>query len=404
MSDNDILEQASQLVIAQHYTEALAIYEKYLPLIEKNSDHLCNLGICYIITGNFHAATNYFIRSLHRNPANSIARTNVQVLAEAAVETRAKIDIYKTLCQFPTYFDYGPTRVRIEPSNICNLKCQHCPTGTKYGKIDREIMSMELFEIILAQLKQLRALRECVLYLGGEPLLNKNLSKMSQMIKKETSVSRVMINSNGMLVTPELAEELAQSGIDEIRISIDGRSPEENDYIRQGSNYNKVKENVHLLKRIMTNTKISIANTLIKQSDEDDENPITPDFLKQDFPDFNIETLYAMKWPDFEVDKSKINKLSLHKKQPKQFCALPFTEIAIRANGDLVLCCYDLLSSNITGNIKKDSISDIWKNSEYKKIRNSILNQTVDELPAVCKSCIMFNENAYLSKSVRKRR
>jgi len=40
-----------------------------------------------------------------------------------------------------------PKVLRIEPAGLCNLKCQHCPTGTVDMK--RGIMNMKTFQVVL---------------------------------------------------------------------------------------------------------------------------------------------------------------------------------------------------------------------------------------------------------------
>ena len=82
-----------------------------------------------------------------------------------------------------------PTRVRIETSSACNLRCRHCTTGVAYRSTDRRLLNPEMFERVLHELKGMEALVSCVMYLGGEPLMNPRLEAMIRRLKDETTAA-----------------------------------------------------------------------------------------------------------------------------------------------------------------------------------------------------------------------
>ena len=138
-----------------------------------------------------------------------------------------------------------PRVVRIEPSSLCNLKCIHCPTGTV--NIPRKVMEWPVFEKILQEIKNHKdKVKVVVLYHGGEPLLNKDLIRMIKEIK-DLGIEKIKTSTNGMLLDEEMCFELVKSGIDEIEISLDGTSPEMNNKIRIGSDYQKIVNNIKML-------------------------------------------------------------------------------------------------------------------------------------------------------------
>ena len=85
------------------------------------------------------------------------------------------ITIFPDFSVFPL-----PRVVRIEPSSLCNLKCIHCPTGTKRD-IKGGNMPDEVFCKIIEELKAYNGVDVVVLYHGGEPFLNKNIFGMIQL-------------------------------------------------------------------------------------------------------------------------------------------------------------------------------------------------------------------------------
>ena len=65
---------------------------------------------------------------------------------------------------------------------------------------------------------------------GGEPLMNKDLFKILEAI--DTSRFYTYLTSNGWFMTEEMAQKLADAGVDRVLISIDSFTPEEHDEFR----------------------------------------------------------------------------------------------------------------------------------------------------------------------------
>jgi len=72
-----------------------------------------------------------------------------------------------------------PGRLRIEPTNFCNIKCSICPSQALVAS-KKGFMNISLFESILGELEKISPGRSFFLtmYLGGEPLMHKQLCEM----------------------------------------------------------------------------------------------------------------------------------------------------------------------------------------------------------------------------------
>jgi len=214
---------------------------------------------------------------------------------------------------------------------------------------------------------------------------------MCRRVKEETEVGEVFFNTNGMLLDEETCRLLAEAGFDKIHLSVDGRSPEENDRIRAGAKYQGIVRNVSLLRRFLKTTQVVIVNTIIKRTG-DPEIPTPPDFLLNDFPGLPIWTTYAMKWPGLDITKSALQEVKLAASPHVDlFCKMPFTQMAVRSNGDVLLCCYDLLGRFVLGNVRQHSLMDIWQGDKYRQIRQAMLERNVNDLPATCQQCQQYH-------------
>ncbi|MFZ5775068.1 MAG: tetratricopeptide repeat protein [Thermodesulfobacteriota bacterium] len=377
--------------------DALTALEQAVVLAPDNPHAHCELGNACYQAGRLEDAARSYENAIQaalpdpaaRNFAMSTCCYNLGMALRNTGRLREAVKRYDESIRYAPA-DFGPRRLRIESASACNLRCRHCPTGLDYNATNRTVMTPELFDTLIQQMRGIRNIIDCVLYLGGEPLLNRNLAQMCRRVKEETSVTTTSFNTNAMLVTEEICRQLQGARVNRIQISVDGRSPDENDQIRQGSCYATVAKNIRLLKESLPTTQICIANTVIKRRDDPDV-PEAPEFLRHDFPDLPIDTTYAMRWPGLS-DRTMLGRHMQTSKLPaKGYCNKPFTEMVVRANGDITLCCYDILGEHVMGNIMRDNLLDVWKSSAYQELRAAILENQPESLPAVCRNCAIYS-------------
>ena len=167
-----------------------------------------------------------------------------------------------------------PEVIRIEPAGSCNLKCDHCPTGQGIvGEVG--VMRWGTFEEAVRKIAPYAPYNAIVLYHGGEPLLN---GKFIEIVKTVRPLcKKIKTVTNGTLITRQKAKEIVESGLDEITVSIDGSSAEENDKIRVGSRFSQLAEAVKLLSEENNNNRLTI---IVSNSDASDNARL---FMKREF-------------------------------------------------------------------------------------------------------------------------
>lgn len=99
----------------------------------------------------------------------------------------------------------------------CNLKCIYCYSNSTDKKDSGELTTREAKEFIgdLAEFKV-----PVIIFSGGEPLLRPDLFALIKTAKSEGI--RVVISTNGTLITEEMSREMRDIGVDYIGISVDG--------------------------------------------------------------------------------------------------------------------------------------------------------------------------------------
>ena len=112
----------------------------------------------------------------------------------------------------------------------CNLRCRHCWISPKYqtGDSTYPSLDLELFYEILHQAKPMGL--KTVKLTGGEPLLHPKIREILQFIQKRDY--RLVVETNGVLCTQELAAKMACCKDPFVSVSLDGANPETHEWIR----------------------------------------------------------------------------------------------------------------------------------------------------------------------------
>ena len=112
----------------------------------------------------------------------------------------------------------------------CNLACRHCwlapkldSTGSQYPTLP-----VELFETAIREAKPLGL--GAVKLTGGEPLLHPHFMQLLEIIRREEL--GLMVETNGLLCTPEIAAEIAKSPKNFVSVSIDGTDAASHEWVR----------------------------------------------------------------------------------------------------------------------------------------------------------------------------
>ncbi len=122
--------------------------------------------------------------------------------------------------------------LRLTLTDACNLKCEHCHATKDVRRaqlmpVEQALQAVRSFAEGLSRTGYDRA--ELSLY-GGEALLNrKALAAVLDWLKGHDGAPRfsLILNTNGLLLTPELARDVAACG-GRVHISLDGASEEAN--------------------------------------------------------------------------------------------------------------------------------------------------------------------------------
>src|ERR1700678_3471869 len=113
-----------------------------------------------------------------------------------------------------------PVCLYLEVTNRCNLLCGTCPRTFEELEPPAD-MSWALFTRIVDQIPDIARV---VLHGVGEPMLVRELPRMIRYLKDRGTY--VLFNTNGTLLQPKKFQALIDSGLDELRVSLDAADRE----------------------------------------------------------------------------------------------------------------------------------------------------------------------------------
>lgn len=318
-------------------------------------------------------------------------------------------------------FDF-PAQINMEITTACNLRCNTCIHSIT--KLKSQQMSYNKFCYIVDVLKP-RLLSIAGL---GEPTLHKDLFKMASYVYNKHG-TLVSITTNGTLLDKH-AENMIESNIYLINVSLDGANPETYHKIRgndfyeqilsginkinclkkvrnvnfpifgghfviQRDNYSEMTDMISLAKSINMNNLMFLP---LELHNKDDYLSLVGDMTKEKlFKEMERAYKYAEKkgintnlsillrdWDELWL------KYTLDKPIPisKRPCVRPWISAYITLQGEVTPCCNLTLGAGkvVFGNIFEQDFKEIWNNNKAIAFRRMIRSGKKN-IP-VCNNCV----------------
>jgi MoaA/NifB/PqqE/SkfB family radical SAM enzyme len=318
-----------------------------------------------------------------------------------------------------------PVCLYLETTNRCNLLCTTCPRT--YADLEPEAdMSWDLFTRIVAQVPNIARV---VLHGVGEPMLVRDLPRRVRYLKERGVY--VLFNTNGTALTPRKGRELAEAGLDELRVSLDAADARTFRLVRGTGDFDRILRNVGAFTAMqaregLERPRVSLWLTGLKET-------ITqlPEFVRLAHEAgvkevylqrlvFCEDSPFGMATPDqalFErLTQEEAEHLAAAEVQaaalgisfnasgatepgeslarttddnPWSLCRRPWTLMYVTANGRALPCCIAPFSQmgyeNYTlGDATRQPLRDIWNGQAYRDFRAALQSDTP---PKCCASC-----------------
>lgn len=265
----------------------------------------------------------------------------------------------------------APLTIYIEPTNRCNLSCDFCPQSLdnyedRTGK--RQDMPLDLWRKVMKEIGTLD-IKSLKLYFFGEPLLHPDIVEMVSIAK--TACERVELTTNGMALSVKTAIGLL-GVLDYLRISIYPDVDHPENVVRNVARLWELRESLNHSKPYIS----------AKVFSQDEADAIRP-FYKNIVDEISTETLHTI--------GSEFVQISQQEKDDRKACPFPFYNLVVKSNGDVVPCCVAWEDSLVVGNVREETLLEIWRGEKLARIHRLHLEGRRGELAACAKCDTLFN-------------
>ena len=276
-----------------------------------------------------------------------------------------------------------PTRLWIEPTSFCNLKCIMCP-NKELSRKDKGFMEFSLFKKIIDEISFFA--HDVNLFHRGESLLHPQIFKMIKYAKNKGLSTR--LNTNATLLDEKRSYEIFNSGLDFLSFSFDGYEKKTYEKIRVGADFEKTLDNIInflLIKKKLGKNSPYVTFTVIEFS-EDSSIRAKKDVKEQFIKKFNSLPL------DHFVIRSPHNWSGAYNTEEmtsnKSFCCctFPWYSLTVFWDGSVLPCPQDFFGKLILGNVKDSSLEDIWNGSREIFLREKLSKRNYQDI-IPCNNC-----------------
>ncbi|MFA9392549.1 MAG: radical SAM/SPASM domain-containing protein [Prolixibacteraceae bacterium] len=313
------------------------------------------------------------------------------------------------------YFKGKPqlTNLHIEIISKCNERCIHC-----YIPHDYKVSYIEpgLFYDLLEQCKNMRLLH--LTLSGGEPMLHKNFCDFLKKCREYDFSVNVL--SNLTLLNDDIINELKMNPLLGVQVSLYSMDSNIHDEITQMKGSFEITKNA-ILKLIETDIPLQISCPIMKQNKNCYEDVITWARRHKIHAgdDYGLIARYNHTTQNLscrlsideikEVINNKItndvkylDQIEIEAEKKKNtttndsVCSVCHSSICIGDNGNVYPCAG--WQDYVVGNVKENSLNDIWDNSEKVQYLRSLRNKDFPECiqcqdKEYCTMCMVKNAN-----------
>lgn len=275
-------------------------------------------------------------------------------------------------------------QIRIENTNRCGYKCVMCPRDKHTRK--QGLMPIEDFELVLDRVGSFSG--ELHLHGFGEALLDKNLPDKVRLAKKK--MPQAIVGNYTTLGVPFKENyffNLVDSGIDAIVVSCYGYTPEMYQSIHGRDTFHIVKKNLKTLSKIRRFLDSHLTLEVIPSGKE---MLLTLGTKKDPRLEFKawIESLGFSFAPERRLHNYGDGRA--YNKPEERLCPVVKdvrrSILQVTWDLDVIPCCYDYNATIPFGNLRIQTLEEIFTSPPYKAFIKAHLSNNLENYP-ICQNC-----------------
>lgn len=280
-----------------------------------------------------------------------------------------------------------PRAIEIQTVSVCNARCTICPSKEVMRSRPNGIMNDALYEKIIREIGDQATDQDIriIPYLNAEPFLDPRFANRLASIREYCPRSVIEVSTNISQLDERAACRIKPYNIDDFRMSMFGFSETTYHRMMPGLSWNAVKAN---LDRIVDDESFrasigSIGIVMIEfPTIPPAEKEAAAAYCKSNGLEFNLWGFLdrAGNVADYSnnVHREQVNGCEQNR---------PLERMHILYDGRVVLCCQDWYATNVLGDVRTQTLQDIWHSEEYRRVRKSIYGG--ERAPRLCGQCVL---------------
>ena len=288
-----------------------------------------------------------------------------------------------------------PPIFQLETTNVCNMKCVMCPR-TELMERKQGYMSVNEFEKLIDQLEPhdnekwnkwksysekefltntlayeedyfyfMICAQTLILHGFGEPILDKSLAQKITIANKKGLPT--YFSMNPVNIKLDKMKEFAEAGLDYLKFSLEGLDNETQLMYRRvvdttfNETLKKIFDTIELFEKGNYKTKVILTRLSFKSDPKGDKEYL--DFWKQ-YPVIAYIKNQHNRWL-YEEEKADNNTAEYM----QRYCEFPWSSVSVLYDGTVVPCPLDYEGELSMGNIKDNSLEEIWNSEKFDDFR-----------------------------------
>jgi len=230
----------------------------------------------------------------------------------------------------------------------------------------------------------------------NEPLLDVKMERRVEEFKAKAQPHQMVeLVTNGSGLTPTRAQRLMDAGVDLITVSVNASNEETYKRVMVGLSWKQVMSNLEALSK-MNLSKVNIYLRFVA----DQTNKRELKLFRKRWKNFNLfqfnvnnragtvrnyETM-VMKYNDFIA---RLRRVGGHRVYP--VCPYVFSLMHVLENGDVPMCSNDWANREVLGNVRTQTIREIYNSPRMNEIRELMAAGKFEKLEA-CRECSFYHD------------
>jgi len=282
-------------------------------------------------------------------------------------------------------------QLQLETTNVCNADCVFCP----YSIMQRPkgTMDLGLYRKIIDEAATVAVIEKLTLTGLGETLLDRHLVERIRYARRvlPRGVS-IDLYTNGTLLRPKMTDALVDAGLDVLYVSLNAATAEKRREIMQLDDFDQVvgytKYAIAAFDAKAANEGLSAARTT--------RRVIVKGIASKDLMEVGEHEQFQDQWQG-DWDKGGAAYLHLEgnwagsvgakmRTRPRSACGRALSQIMVLWTGQVSLCCFDAEGAVILGDLRTQTLREIYGGPKALGIREAHMEGRRGDLP-LCRTC-----------------